>query len=207
MILSKQSNDCDPNEILDDGLICCNYSICNEYCYDDICIQPKKIWFCHQEGILFLLIIKFVPSIVFAFIRMLVRLYHKKTIFVIFGKSFIESLFNTWLFSMINGYYCCKYELWEALAGFGTMGVILWVILYVMLFYYLGLPLYKVEETFTYHNIHKDFLSEIKSLRYFVNKSMSICLLIFALTGYYIIFDTFVYPLNKIYRNYVDLNE
>ena len=154
MILSKQSNDCDSNETLEEGLICCNNSICNEYCYDDVCIKSNKIWFCCQEGALFLFIIKFVPSIVFTLSGVIIRLFHKKPTFLIFGMSFLEFYFNTGLFFIIIGIYCFKIELWATFAIIGALFVIGLVIGLCVILSYLDLPLYKFEQTFTNHTIY-----------------------------------------------------
>ena len=202
VILSKQSNDCDPNEILDDGLICCNYTICNQYCYHDICIKPSKIWFCYQGGIFFLLIIKFVPSIMFTLIGTIVRhFYHKdKYLNGFYCRFYMEIVFNIALFSMINGYSCFQEEFWQVSAFIGTTLACLW-----MYFLYVFSPFYKNKLlVFTYHNLYLDKLDNIKSLRNFINKFRNFCIVIFGLTGYYMVFDTFAYALNKRYRNDFD---
>ena len=201
VILSKQSNDCDPNEILDDSLICCNYSICNQYCYKDICIKPRKVWFCHQEGIRYLFIIKSIPSLIFTLFGMFVRLfcYKQKKLAVFFCRSITEFIFNATLFTMINGYSCLHDDGWGFLAVFCTLLICAWVCLL-----YLFSPFYKDPETIAYLNLSIDNLDNIKSLRNFINKFRNVCIVIFGLTGYYMVFDTFAYALNKRYRNDFD---
>ena len=202
MILSKQSNDCDPNEILDDGLICCNYTICNKYCYKDICIKPSKIWFCYQGGIFFLLIIKFVPSIIFTFIGMFIRhVYYKdKDLNGFYCRFYVEIVYNIALFSIINGYSCLQEEFWQMAACIGTIMTCFWMF-YIWIYLLDVLPHFRKIKLFVFTTLN---LKYVKSLRNFMNKLKNVCIVIFTLTGYYMVFDTFAYALNKIYRNDID---
>ena len=58
---------CEPDQVLDDGLICCNYTICDKHCIEDKCIGPKKECL-STKGFINIVFIKFVPSIMFAII-------------------------------------------------------------------------------------------------------------------------------------------
>ena len=65
LMMNFLSKSCKPDEFLEEGLICCNNSICNEYCYENICIKSKNVWFCFQEGIFYYWLIKLSPTVLF----------------------------------------------------------------------------------------------------------------------------------------------
>ena len=108
-------DECENNSYIDDGFICCNYSICDEYCYKNICIPSNKIWFCYKTGILWAILLKHFLTLVFLIFSVIIRLcYHSKKEILIFILYYIANLFSDIFFSFcIIMIYCAKYGEWE----------------------------------------------------------------------------------------------
>ena len=185
----NEENSCDPNEFFEEGFICCNYSICDKYCYKDTCIKSQKVWFCFQEGVGYFFSIKILPSFIFFIFRFIINfLFHEEllNLFYIFCSDFVVNIF---LFISINGFYC--YEVW------------LWVIFAIivcscLIFAYFFI-LYK-----NVKNYNRDFkhLKTMNKFYYHLKYSLfRTWIYIFTLSGYYTIFDTFAYLLNKFYKS------
>ena len=110
-------DECENNSYLDDGFICCNYSVCDKYCYKNICIPSNKIWFCYQSGFFFAFLVKHFLSIIFLIIGIIIRLfYHSKKEILIF----IIYYFGIFLGDIVfTGYviilFCSSYGIFEIL--------------------------------------------------------------------------------------------
>ena len=200
------SETCDPKDELKEGLICCNYSICDKYCYKETCIEANKVWFCYEEGIGYFFAIKFLPSIIFFFIGFIIRyLYHENLIIncninnriLVFNFDsriryifclFTDFITNIYLFLIINGLFCYKVLPWCICAIF--MAVV-----YTEL--YFSLPYFLLKS----YNVNKLNLKSINQFFYHLKYSLfKLWFTIFTLTGYLTVFDTVAFFLNKTYR-------
>ena len=180
-------------KVIEEGLICCNYSICDKYCYKNECIQANKVWFCYKEGIGYFFLIKFVPSILFFFIGILIRIYyHKKEkinfLLLIFGK---ECYMNTYLFVNINGYFCHEVYKWLIIAIiFTIVGFIIFLCSFILNYQIYTFSIQRYKASFN----HNQFFYNVKQI------ILNFWVIIFTITGYFMVFDTFAFLLNKYYR-------
>ena len=128
----KVGDKCEINETnLEEGFICCNFSVCDKYCYKDKCVPSNKIWFCTQSGIFWCFAIKHFLSFLFMIFSIIIRIYYKTTnqivplIFFYIGVLFSDLL----LWCFINGGFCSKFEIWRMILLEG-MFVIIFIFFY-----------------------------------------------------------------------------
>ena len=202
MILSKS---CKPDEILEEGLIWCNNSICNEYCYENICIKSKNVWFCFQEGIFYYWLIKLSPTLLFYLIGYIIHYLYNRDNFqnsksksILFVRFISEFFFNFMLVSLFNICVCEEFD---------NIHLILLIILNIYgflpfsLLFYITSPFCKINLDF---NLSLNLFSCLKIIHLIENILINIWIIIFTITGYYFIFDLFAYVLLKKYRNEFD---
>ena len=201
-LISSEGETCEPDQILEEGLICCNNNICNEYCYkDSICIKSKNVWLCFQNGIIYWCLIKIAPSIIFTIIGIFIRyLYNEQNDYLkVIVRAIIEFILNIFFFFMIGLCFCDKNGVFLCLAL--TIGIF---------------SLYSAYPTLTFSFFHKKFIknygnSNINSLSYHIKlfrgfknlivlKIIKICIVICSFTGCYMVFDAFAYALSRRYR-------
>ena len=177
------------NQIIEEGLICCNYSICDKYCYNNECIKSNKVWFCYKEGIAYFFLIKFVPSTLFFFIGILIRfLFNKSETHWSFIISFcIECGVNIYLFVVINGYFCMESIEW------GVIAILISIMFSALLVFAILMNIFVVypRSKSYYHHV---FLYNLNVTLF------DIWITIFTLSGYFIIFDAFAYLISKYYK-------
>ena len=181
------------NQIIEEGLICCNNSVCDKYCYNNECIKSNIIWFCYKEGIGYIFLIKFVPSILFFFIGILIRfLFNKSKRHWSFLISFCsECGFNIYLFVVINGYFCRKISAWITTAIFISIMFSPLILFAIIINIAVVYPRTKEFEQGHYHQV---ILYNVKVILF------DIWITIFSLSGYFMIFDTFAYLISKYYK-------
>ena len=205
---------CQPDQVLDDGLICCNYTICDQYCYEDKCWSPKKVWFCN-EGLVNILFIKFVPSIMFAIIGFITRciIFDPPNVTVI---RLNEWFYNRFLFVLLMVFNLDLPVNFLLFASIGVLGCLANTILDIILSCIYIFPFL----IFIYFDVFKHFLpfcecdlftrfsvnlfAHVKLFKILTNTLLNIWIVIFTLTGYYAVFDVFAYILNKNYRKEAD---
>ena len=100
---------CNSSSILEEGFICCNSTICDKYCYNDICISQNKVWFCFDNiGIYGFFAIKISLSIIFLFLSIITRIFWKdyNQIPFLLCILMIELFINSVLMGLILFTYC-----------------------------------------------------------------------------------------------------
>ena len=202
---------CQPDQVLDDGLICCNYTICDQYCYEDQCMSPKEVWFC-TEGYTFVLFMKFAPSIIFTIIGFILRClsiyppnllisfdWFSDHFLFLFLKLLSESILNFFLFSLIVSFRCLD------IPGFIVFCIcVLSIIIpyYDFVFEY-GTPFCK-HQKIIFTRFSDNSSSPAIYFNNLNNRLLNIWIVIFTLTGYYGVFDVFAFMLNKNYSYELD---
>ena len=202
MMILLETESCEPDQILEEGLICCNNNICNEYCYkDSICIKSKRVWFCFQNGIIYFCLIKFLPSIIFTLIGIFIRfLYNKCNDYLkVIIRAIVEFVFNIFSYFMIGFFICYKNEIFMYFAV--TIGIFAGPSFYSTFEFSLSCKNFMNN----YNNKHVNSLSyHIRFFKGFkkliVMNIIKICIFICTFSGYYMVFDAFAYALNRRYR-------
>ena len=204
---------CEPDEVLEAGLICCNYTICDKYCYQDTCLSPKTVWFC-TEGIFNVFFLKFVPSIIFTIIGVFLRClnfnftdllrsgrrYSSHFSFLLL-RVFIDCLINL-IFCFIIGVNSCYFEI-GVIIEFNILCLLFGFIpLYFLIFKYFS-PFCQCDYVIV-TRFSVNFFAPAKLFNFLNNALFNIWMVIFTLTGYYGVFDVFAYMLNKNYRDEID---
>ena len=183
------SETCDPNNELEEGLICCNFSICDKYCYKETCIKSNKIWFCYEEGIGYFFAIKFLPSIILFILRFIIHWLGKVKYLTLLWILCLDFIVNCILFTIINGFFCYEVDVW---LSFSILAILCSMPLYFYILY-INLTINDLWEFKKLIRINKCFYH----LKFLLFK---IWVAIFTLTGYFTVFDTFAVIFNKIYR-------
>ena len=109
---------CDNSTILEEGFICCDSKICDQYCYNNSeCISPKKVWFCYNPlGILGFFGIRSSVSILILFLSIIERIFGSdfNQIPILFAFTAIEIGVSCIFMITIKMGYCAN--LWGFLA-------------------------------------------------------------------------------------------
>ena len=110
----KESEEiCNKTTVLDEGLICCNSTICDKYCYNyydkDYCIASQKVWICFKDSsISLLLLIRSLISLIFFLFSSIKKScpYYNVTYWFSFIFLSCEIMQNMFIIELIRTIYC-----------------------------------------------------------------------------------------------------
>ena len=110
----KESEEiCNKTTVLDEGLICCNSTICDKYCYNyddkDYCIASQKVWICFKDSSISLLfLIRSFISLTFFILSNMIKPcpYYNEIYWFYFIFLFFEIMQNMLLIEINRIIYC-----------------------------------------------------------------------------------------------------
>ena len=189
----------------EEGFICCNYSICDQYCYKNVCVQPKKIWFCTQIGILYSFSIKFLLSFIFFVFGVITRIYYHSSNQILFLLCIYITVFFTDLivWCILFGAFCCEFAVWSYILVFGIL-----VFVFVLIFYSIILFEEYIYNIIFCKKTDIDFPRPI--MHNFGAILRFLILVVIICFNFIIIYDFFMYILSnhhrKMWKKYIDKN-
>ena len=188
MILSKS---CEPDEILEDGLICCN---------KDKSMKSNEKWSCDINWHKYYYF-KIFPSIIFTIIGFIVHFLHRKIVgnrwkdfLYLFIRSLTEFILNSY-FYIISLYSICHQNPSSILIAFSIS-----ILLFPFNILFSFLPFAKNNMVYSVYLLPY----RIKFAKNFIDSLLNIFIFIFSYTGYFMVFDAFAFALSVRYRNVYD---
>ena len=191
----------------EEGFICCNYSICDQYCYKNVCVQPKKIWFCTQIGILYSFSIKFLLSFIFFVFGVITRIYYHSSNQILFLLWVYAAVFmsDLILWCIFFGCFCYEFAVWSYILEIGIAVFILG-----LGFFQLFLIHVYVSNIIFDKKTFLEFSCSRPKSRIFGGIFSFFILIIAILFNFIIIYDFFMYILSnhhrKMWKKYIDKN-
>ena len=106
---------CDNETFFEEGFICCNFSVCDQYCYKNECIPPNKVWFCFEIGIFYCFAIKHFASFISLIFSVIARFCYNTRNEI---RHLIPTYIGVFLIDLsfwftLNGWFCSSFEVWS----------------------------------------------------------------------------------------------
>ena len=185
---------CDNETFLEEGFICCKFTVCDQFCYKNECVPKNKIWFCTQIGVFWSFTIKHFCSFICMIFSVLMRIYYKSSNQISYLKNMYICvlLLDLSLWSYFYGLFCIDFMVW----------VLIWLIMLIFMVYFL-VQIYIILIPFTFMNLYEPKDQPRLSLRL---RKISITLYNFMFLCTYfilnsiIIVDFFMYIMSNNYR-------